>query len=391
MSARPPAARKLLFWLVLAVWTLVLVEGMAAAYFLFFSRTYYRPLYLEQRNDQWLWRTERDDWGAWHKPSSTANHIANCFTTTYRSNSYGARDRERSIAASGKRAVVLGDSFIEGYAVDEDRRMSSLLEARLGFEMLNFGMTSFGPLQYEILYDRLARRFEHDLVVVGFLPENDFIENDLDFQSRNRDFATRYRPLYGKGGGVVYPRPRPGPDEPPPFGKLAADLPERRGWRNIYHLFWLYGLYREVRYNVVVLTHPTPSTYIGYFETDDTRIANATRSLLAIRRAAAPRPVLVVFIPEYKDLRHVETHPGSEKSSVVARMRPVLEASGIRTIDLLTEFRNRGLATEAAYRPLYLPCDGHWNDAGHRAAFEVVEPVVGDLLRTARPGQEGRR
>ena len=64
-------------------------------------------------------------------------------------------------------------------------------------------------------------------------------------------------------------------------------------------------------------------------------------------------------------------------------MRPELEKNGIKTIDLVKEFTRRGLDTDASYRRLYLPCDGHWNEAGHRAAAEVLQPVVGDLLRSS--------
>jgi hypothetical protein len=380
MAPSPTPARKLLLWAALALWTLILVEVVAAAYFLTFARANYRPLYLAQRDDHWLWRTEREDWGAWRPPSSTAHGTSRCFSVTYRSNSYGARDRERSVTATGLRAVVLGDSFVEGYGVDEEKRMSNLLEHDLGYEMVNFGSIDFGPLQYAILYERLARRFDHDLVIVGVLPSNDFLDNDLEFYRAWR----HYRPYYGKDGEVVYVRPRPDPDEATLISQRAEVRPGRRGFiRNAIRLFWLYGVYRELRHEWMFLTDPTPSEYVGYFETDRVRISNVTQSLLAIQRSAAPRPVLVVFIPEYRDLRYVEMHPGSADASVVARMRRVLETSGIETIDLLKEFMNKEFDREESYRQLYLPCDGHWNDAGHRAAFEVIKPVVGDLLRSA--------
>lgn len=380
MAPSPTRARSLVLWAGLALWTFVLMEVLTAAYFLVLAPTYYRPLYLEQRDDHWLWRTEREDWGAWRPPSSTAHSTSTCFSVSYRSNSYGARDRERSVTASGPRAVVLGDSFVEGYGVDEGKRMSNLLEDGLGLEMLNFGSIDFGPLQYAILYERLARRFDHDLVIIGVLPSNDFLDNDLEVYRAWR----HYRPYYGPDGRVVYVRPRPAPDEVTLLAERAVNLPERRTLiRNFVRLFWLYGLYRQIRYGWVFLTDPRPSDYIGYFETDPTRISNVTRSLLEIQRLAAPRPVLVVFMPTYLDLRYVEMHPGSRESSVVAGMRRVLEASGITTIDLLSEFMGRGLDKEAAYRNLYLLCDGHWNDAGHQAAFEVIKPVVGELLRSA--------
>ncbi len=382
----PPTSpgKRFVFWTILVVWTLVLVEATTAGYFLLeLSRTYYRPLYLEEPNDQWFWRTEHHDWGAWHKPSSAAHHTHHCFSVSYRSNSYGARDKERSIKAAAKRGLLLGDSFMEGYAVDEEKRLSNLLERRLGFEILNFGMTHFGPLQYQILYEKLARQFDHDLVIIGFLPNNDFIDNDLDFQRQRRDFARRYRPYYSRDGGVFYPRSRPDPGEPALLvADKGRDLPERRPWsQNLRRLLWVYGLYLELRMNMAVLQDPTPADYIGYLESDAFRISRATESILAIQKAAAPRPVLVVFLPDYKSWSYIEDRPESYNESVVPRLQAVLQNHGIKTIELLKEFMKRGLKKES----LYLPCDGHWNDAGHRAAFDVIHPVVRDLLGTPRP------
>ena len=177
-------------------------------------------------------------------------------------------------------------------------------------------------------------------------------------------------------------RPRPAPGDAPPFGQLAGDLPERRGaLRNFLRLFWFYGLYREIRYDFIFMTDPRPATYIGYFGTDQTRIANVTRSLQAIHRLAAPRPVLVVFIPDYNAMRYVETYPTVAAESTVASMRRALEASGMATVDLLEEFMaKKGLATKTGYRRLFLPCDGHWNETGHRTAADVLAPIVGELL-----------
>jgi hypothetical protein len=58
----------------------------------------------------------------------------------------------------------------------------------------------------------------------------------------------------------------------------------------------------------------------------------------------------------------------------------VLEDHGITTSDVLEQWLERGLNTEG----LYLPCDGHWSEAGHRAAFDVILPVVGDTLQRAK-------
>ena len=373
--------KKVALWAILALWTLVVIEVLTAAYFLLFARTYYRPVYLEKPNDQHLWRTEHHDWGAWHRPSSTANHTANCLSVTYRSNSYGARDRERSLTTAGKRAVMLGDSFVEGFGVEEDKRLSNLLERSFGVEILNFGMTHFGPLQYRILYEKLVRRFDHDAVIIGFLPENDFTDNDAEFNRKKPDFARRYIPYYDGNGGVFYPRSRPGPDEPSPFlDQFARDRPENRSFQhNLYRLLWVYGLYRDIRYSITVLQHPRPASYVGYFETNATRITRAIDTLVAIKEAASPRPVLVVFLPDYESWSYVAEHPGSYEKSVVVGMRAMLERRGLTTLDVLEQWRKRGLSKE----DLYLPCDGHWNEAGHQAAFEVIRMLAGDMVQRA--------
>ena len=379
-------ARRALPWCVLGLSVFAAAEAMAAVYFLYFSRTFYRPIYLERRDDHWLWRTEYHDWGGWHRPSSTAHHSERCFSVTYTSNSYGARDRERTMTETTKRAVVLGDSFIEGYGVDEPKRLSDLLEQHLGYEMLNFGMTNFGPLQYQILYDRLVREFQHDLVIVGVLPENDFVDNDIDFARSIRIYGKYYRPYYSPTGGVIYPRKRPAPNSQP-FAAFA-DLREHRSWHdNLRHFFWLYGLRRELTVDVKTIFHPTGEQYIGYLEDDPARIEHVLGSLRAIHELAKPRPVLVVFIPDYRSWTYIEQHPEAYTQTVAVSMTDALRHDGIIAVDLLQAFMHRGLDKKS----LYLPCDGHWSAAGHEAASVVLAPVVDDLLRhTGRVAASGR-
>jgi len=376
-----PLVKRAVFWLVLGVWALALAEAMAAGYFLFFSKIYYRPLYLESRNNERLWRTEYHDWGAWHRPSSVAHNSHRCFSVTYTSNSYGARDRERTLRSDAPRAVFLGDSFVEGYGVADRDRLSNLLEERLGYEILNFGSTHFGPLQYEILYRELARRFDHELVIIGFLPANDFIDNDPGFNEKFTWFHKHYRPYYGANGEVLYPASRPPADAAPlapPSPPLALRL--RR-------LFWLYGLREEMRMQQAILTHPQSAEPAGYFERDPARIQNAMRSILRIQQLAAPRRVLAAFLPDLRSWSYLESHPESYEQSAVAPLVKALGAHGVAAVDLLEAFRERRLDKSS----LYLSCDNHWNPAGHRAAFEVLQPILADLLRTPSQVAAGTR
>ena len=122
---------------------------------------------------------------------SKFRHIRNCYDIVYSSNSYGARDIERSLYSKAPRVIVLGDSFMEGMGVERGERLSEILENQLGIEHLNFGTSGhFGPVHEYLLYKHLAKKFNHEIIILGILPDNDF--DDMDSQKRK----DRYFPYF---------------------------------------------------------------------------------------------------------------------------------------------------------------------------------------------------
>ena len=108
--------------------------------------------------------------GIWHRPNSRYLHQGGCFSVEYTTNSYGARDVERSLHSTQPRTIMLGDSFIEGYCQSNKARLSNLLEKRTGREHLNFGASGgFSPLQYALVYRTMAANFDHKSCVGGRL------------------------------------------------------------------------------------------------------------------------------------------------------------------------------------------------------------------------------
>ena len=55
-------------------------------------------------------RTERDLWGAWHKPNGTYQHVKGCFNVKMSFNEVGARD-ETFTTLSDNTLILLGDSL----------------------------------------------------------------------------------------------------------------------------------------------------------------------------------------------------------------------------------------------------------------------------------------
>ena len=221
-----------------------------------------------------VWRSERDAWGAWHEPNVVARAETTCYAVTYETNQYGARDEPFSQDARGRRRVVLlGDSFAEGYNVNFEDTAQRHLEKGGGIEVLNFGSAfHFGPVQYLLLYQGLARSLDHEAVIVFFLPANDFTDNDYEFWRANgltyrtaspltrapefRDAdadpsVERYRPYWRRKDGrfeVFYP-PAAVPHDRP------LDYQEDRGRfgpvkRFVDDYLWSKNIYRTARFVV---------------------------------------------------------------------------------------------------------------------------------------------
>ncbi|TAE96796.1 MAG: hypothetical protein EAZ80_08125, partial [Runella slithyformis] len=108
-------------------------------------------------------------------------------------NAFGARDKQRSTHKSStkKRIIVIGDSFVEGYMLDTAQRFTNLMERATNCEHLNIAINGTGLITYFLEYKYLAKRFEHDVVMIGILPANDF-----EVHSENDEMSLFDSPIY---------------------------------------------------------------------------------------------------------------------------------------------------------------------------------------------------
>ncbi|TAN49618.1 MAG: hypothetical protein EPN21_11310 [Methylococcaceae bacterium] len=366
MTFFPQAARqigkKVGLFLGYLVYLLLIIEVCSAIYSLSgLSPTRHMPPYVFSKDEVSVplgdWRTEFEDWGAWHQPNSKTRHIKACFDVTYRSNAAGARDKPRTLAAAEHpRYIVLGDSFIEGWGVDEGARVTERLEAMTGHEFLNFGgAINFGPLQYEILYRQLAGRFEHDAVIVFLLPDNDFIDNDPAYWPS----STRYRPLFDAQGNAVYRVAKP--DHAVTFSD--------KDWlpRSFLRYLWSYGIVLDVKRLLAAKNahiNPRRTAYVGYRDPNAKQINDVFSSLKRLHAAAAPRDVYLAAIPRVND---IQAYHQGEMLPLPGILTGFARQQGIVMLDLLPL-----LAAHPDYLSLYLPCDGHWNAQGHQVVADAI-------------------
>lgn len=310
-----------------------------------------------------FWTVENPHFGVWHAPNAEHVHVTACYSLRYQSNSYGARDQERPLISEESRVLVLGDSFIEGFGLERKARLTELLEDQIRIPHLNFGTSGgFGPAQYLQLYRHLAKPFSHDEVLVGLLPDNDFLDNDLEHARANNDPG--YKPVF------VQDQDRYRLEI---MNKDALGTPERdnrrafrRGLRNIARnltfsanaIDYLKAM-SKVWSSTGPLAYANNREYSGYYDATAEQVRRVTFVLNELVDEAAPRPVRIVLIPRLSDIATYQQRGPSSLAEIFSEITSV--------VDLLPVF-----ADHPNPEKLYNACDGHWSAAGAALAAESL-------------------
>jgi hypothetical protein len=346
--------------------SILFFEILSCLYFVKFSKYAYTPRYLMKFRGL-EGRTEHDEWGAWRVPNSVVRQKTSCFDVEYRANDVGARDRNRKKFDTGKRIVFLGDSFIEGVGVAAEDRISNILEKRLGLECLNFGVGyNTGPLQYSQIYQTLASRYSHGTVVIGLLPVNDFTDNDPDFPRWINDHL-RYRPYYRKsatGYDIFYKTSKP-------QYRLIAEYSGNTITKRMLANFWSYGFYlvlkQEVPYKSILTGNSVAG--VGYFETNDDRIAAAKYYLRSIVTMAKGKKIIIMVIPTYDEIVALK----NEKSPWLDSFAREFDGGNVKVVDLAQTMTRM---SDADIKRLFLSCDPHWSPYGQAVAADILQKNI---------------
>jgi hypothetical protein len=295
------------------------------------------------------------------------------FGQTVSFNSRGMRDREHPVQKPEGvfRILVLGDSFMEALQVPYERSFPSLLERELErttgrrVEIINASVSGWGTddeLQYLTRYG-----VQHaDLVLVAVTLHNDISDNLRGRFHTMKDGALVRQPIADatfwqyklvelKGFLATHSH--------------TFQLLSRARWSR--QMRWEAG---QLSAHVAALFRPVPDPHVA-------RGVELTELLLAqMQRVAAAHGsrMVLVLLPlavqlsddTFGELARAAT--GSE-SGLDMRMPQrlvmgVADRMRVPAIDLLAGFR----AGAAENGRLFVERDGHWNEAGHRLAVEIV-------------------
>ncbi len=328
-----------------------------------------------------------------HKRNFSSELIQLEYHTTLQFDANGMRGRERPYTKpkNVSRILVLGDSFVEGYAVQVQDRFTEILEATLGspFEVIALGVAGYSTDQELLSLEQEGWKYEPDLVVLAFY-YNDVWGNGS--RSLLPMVIRTQKPVFvmDASGSLTLtnvPVPYPKPTKPTLRDRFKLyDLIRRtmKGSQLLRSLALKAGLAEEAQ---PPERRPmggvgSPDEFEVYQKTETKNVErewSITRALLRrMKQEADQRGVrLVVFyVPTRVELSAEDWSnrriPADYDAGEVARkLAGICKTEDIPCIDPSDHFR------EAAKRSqLYYVRDVHWNPAGNRLAAQILAEYV---------------
>jgi hypothetical protein len=306
-------------------------------------------------NDEW-W-TENKSWGAWHKVNASTLQKKSCFKVNYSSNEVGARD-DSFVNNKNDDIILVGDSFAEGYGVNLENTSQKYIEQITGRNVLNFGTSlNFGPVQYSILYEKLAKKFLHKTLIIYLLPNNDFGENDFT----NWEGSKRFRPYYKLLSSTNYETFIPSDA----IKNYKSNTKKIKKFFSDY--FWVSNLFININYNYKVFRSKKKSLsdFSGYYDSS----LDQQKAVIFFLDKMINIPsleIILVSIPRINDFKRFSKESNLFNlywNSYFAKKD--ISNNNFKFIDLIKYMPKN-------YYDLFLTCDGHWSPKGNLWAAKII-------------------
>lgn len=303
-------------------------------------------------------------------------------------NSEGLRDDEVELTKKSgeKRILLLGDSFILGWSVQDKDVSANILEKKLGkpWNVINAGYAgAMGPDGYFLYLKNKGIKLNPDLVIFSVYVYNDFTDiNDNEWIGLGKYGEPEKlvsKKLYVDKNGVLLPRKMP----------LIYKLP---GLKNSHLAVLVYKSLVRVNRRIIgivkdkergenllslcVFADNCGRETFGIYN-DILAVIKASRDLVEGNFKDGKIHFLVMIIPADFQINSNLKEKYKEDSGIPdnaveigepypqKRLKEMLIAEKIAYFDLLPSFRN-------AKENLYYPTDGHWNSEGHKLAAEEL-------------------
>jgi lysophospholipase L1-like esterase len=337
----------------------------------------------------------------WDKPPGGESRIRrNEFDVLIQINAHGLRgpDYDYAKPARTRRVLVLGDSFAEGYYVDEPDTARAVLERRLnagpcaGWQVVNGGTIAYSTDQEYLFFREEGYRYAPDLVTLLFY------HNDLLYNARPRGPGGEVKPFFqvedgrlAQRTGTLAPdldgapnRQSPGRAPVQPWhGSIALRLLSNRtvdSSPGLHRLLSRLGLVEPIGVEPPREFWPYGPGRGGEVE----EMWRTTAALLAALKAdveAHGARLAVLYIPARFEVNDAVWQTTRDRYRlgkrwdpfvVYDRLKKILDAQGTPLLDPRDALR----ATETKGPPAYYTRDVHWNAVGNAVAAEGLQRWV---------------
>jgi hypothetical protein len=308
--------------------------------------------------------------------------------TLFTVNAAGYRGPE--VEAGRPRIAVYGDSFVEARFTPQERTFAARLAAELGapFMAVNAGVSGYGPDQAAVRMARELPSLAPRAVVLAV-----YAGNDGGDVVRNRLLRLDVAGRVEAGTPCLDDAQAHALGEPGLALRRAARWIRRRvgaeegaGTRS---LRWALDACRREHEAHLDDGACVENLFLDHYDADlalepDSPSARHKRALLEAalaraRDAVAGRPLLVVAIPDVRDVcracghrREAGAYPGYRPAALTDAVTGAAEAARLAHLDLFAEFEGRG-------EHLY-DASGHWNDEGQALAARLAAARLREML-----------
>ena len=303
--------------------------------------------------------------GHLHTPNSTGVIQGKDFAATHHTDAYGFRNAGPWPATAD--IVVVGDSFVFGYGVEDQEAWPAVLDCALPqYRVLNLGLIGAGPEQYLRVYETFGRPMQPRVLLIGMLMANDGWDavtfdhwlalgangNYMRWRDYERYVFTPQAPIEGlKNLGRRYSY----------LYNLGQEAYKTWRWGGPEILPFADGSQLQlVPSQLAEATARAQPDQPGFG-----LILKALTQLHALATANDTH-VLVIFQPGKEEVYMPLL--GKPAADPGAALRLALDQQGIDTLDLTAAFRQHAQAGER----LFFEADGHPNRSGYKLIAQEV-------------------
>jgi hypothetical protein len=267
----------------------------------------------------------------------------------------GTREFTEARVHGVPRLVVVGDSYAASYGVPESAAFHTVLARDYlpGWEVINLGVSGYGPDQATLMYETTGARYRPDVAVLAFFVHGHFRNNE-----RFRSYAKPYFTLDESGALVLHDEHLLPPDAL--LEEYRSGARRIGGWTHSYA--WA-ALRRELRLPFALRTIDP--------EDPEWRLTAALlRRFVESARASGAKPLLLV----------IPASPGRHEDRLYAEIdrlaRDEARSLGVPFVALADTFHAVPDATRA--EPLFGDDEvgGHFTAAGYREMARLLAEAV---------------